>query len=191
MIGIVVLSVLLLIWHGKYGQKRINLPFISLLFGGIWAAHIALKYPALGHYDFSFLLISLLSVLFIGSIAFAANIVAFTLYSLPPVAVCLWLNGNEQGLRILYLLALPMVGIAIQHVIQKRYDNFAQQLMFKLLAERETLNGLSMLDPLTGLYNRRGLQNRLDTLQAPGAMNTTSCYWISIISKRTTITTVI
>lgn len=94
MIGIVVLSVLLLIWHGKYGQKRINLPFISLLFGGIWAAHIALKYPALGHYDFSFLLISLLSVLFIGSIAFAANIVAFTLYSLPPVAVCLWLNGN-------------------------------------------------------------------------------------------------
>lgn len=125
MIGIVVLSVLLLIWHGKYGQKRINLPFISLLFGGIWAAHIALKYPALGHYDFSFLLISLLSVLFIGSIAFAANIVAFTLYSLPPVAVCLWLNGNEQGLRILYLLALPMVGIAIQHVIQKRYDNFA------------------------------------------------------------------
>lgn len=169
MIGIMVLSVLLLIWHGKYGQKRINLPFISLLFGGIWAAHIALKYPALGHYDFSFLLISLLSVLFIGSIAFAANIVAFTLYSLPPVAVCLWLNGNEQGLRILYLLALPMVGIAIQHVIQKRYDNFAQQLMFKLLAERETLNGLSMLDPLTGLYNRRGLQNRLDTLQAPGS----------------------
>lgn len=169
MIGILLLSVLLLIWHGKYGQKRINLPLISLLFGGLWAVHIALKYPALGHYDFSFLLISLLSVLFIGSIAFAANIVAFTLHSLPSVAVCLWLNGNEQGLRILYLLALPMVGIAIQHVIQKRYDNFAQQLMFKLLAERETLNSLSMLDPLTGLYNRRGLQNRLDTLQALGS----------------------
>nr|VUD26558.1 diguanylate cyclase [Salmonella sp. NCTC 7297] len=105
MIGILLLSILLLIWHGKYGQKRINLPLISLLFGGLWAVHIALKYPALGHYDFSFLLISLLSVLFIGSIAFAANIVAFTLHSLPSVAVCLWLNGNEQGLRILYLLA--------------------------------------------------------------------------------------
>lgn len=63
-------------------------------------------------------------------------------------------------------MALPMAGIAIQHVIQKRYDGFAQQLMYKLLEERETLNGLSMLDPLTGLYNRRGLQHRLDTLLA-------------------------
>lgn len=63
-------------------------------------------------------------------------------------------------------MALPMAGIAIQDVIQKRYDGFAQQLMYKLLEERETLNGLSMLDPLTGLYNRRGLQHRLDTLLA-------------------------
>lgn len=38
--------------------------------------------------------------------------------------------------------------------------------MYKLLEERETLNGLSMLDPLTGLYNRRGLQNKLNTLLA-------------------------
>lgn len=36
--------------------------------------------------------------------------------------------------------------------------------MDKLLKERNTLNDLSMLDPLTGLYNRRGLQNRLDTI---------------------------
>ncbi|HCC0887497.1 TPA: diguanylate cyclase [Salmonella enterica] len=164
-IGIFTLSVLLLIWHGKYVKKRINLPVTSTLFGLLWAIHIALKYPALGHYDFSFLVISLLSVLFIGSIAFAANIGAFTFYSLPSVAVCLWLNGHEQGLRILYLMTLPMVGIAIQHVIQRRYDNVAQQLMFTLLAERETLSGLSMLDPLTGLYNRRGLQSQLDTLQ--------------------------
>ncbi len=90
---------------GNIGKKELIFPLSPYSLGGLWAAHIALKYPALGHYDFSFLLISLLSVLFIGSIAFAANIVAFTLHSLPPVAVCLWLNGNEQGLRILYLLA--------------------------------------------------------------------------------------
>lgn len=154
----------MLIWHGKYVDKRINLPFISTLFGLLWAAHIVLKYTQLGHSDYYFLLIALLSVLFIGSIAFANNIIAFTLHSLPSVAVCLWLNGSEHDLRIFYFLALPMAGITIQHVIQKRYDGFAQQLMHKLLEERETLNGLSMLDPLTGLYNRRGLQNRLDTL---------------------------
>ncbi|EYI99451.1 glutathionylspermidine synthase family protein, partial [Salmonella enterica] len=79
----------------RFIKKELISPLSPYSLGGIWAAHIALKYPALGHYDFSFLLISLLSVLFIGSIAFAANIVAFTLYSLPPVAVCLWLNGNE------------------------------------------------------------------------------------------------
>src|SRR5690606_8273956 len=37
-------------------------------------------------------------------------------------------------------------------------------LLYRLLEERETLNDLSMLDPLTGLYNRRGLQNKIDNL---------------------------
>jgi diguanylate cyclase (GGDEF)-like protein len=63
---------------------------------------------------------------------------------------------------MLYCFALPLVGVSIHYVIQKRYDKFAQQLMYQLIAERETLNDLSMLDPLTGLYNRRGLQHRLD-----------------------------
>lgn len=165
-IFIVAASTLLLIWHGKYADKKISLPVVSLIFGILWASHIYIKYSMLGRSDDSFLMISLLSVLFIGSIAFANNIIAFTLHSLPSVFVCLWLNGHDHGIRILYLMALPMAGIAIQNVIQKRYDRFAQQLMYKLLEERETLNGLSMLDPLTGLYNRRGLQNKLDTLLA-------------------------
>lgn len=67
-----------------------------------------------------------------------------------------------------YCMALPLIGIAIQHVIQRRNDKFAQGLMYKLLEERETLNGLSMLDPLTGLYNRRGFQFRLDSLMSIG-----------------------
>ncbi|VEB50858.1 diguanylate cyclase [Salmonella enterica subsp. enterica] len=43
-------------------KKELISPLSPYSLGGIWAAHIALKYPALGHYDFSFLLISLLSV---------------------------------------------------------------------------------------------------------------------------------
>ncbi|MBE9980217.1 GGDEF domain-containing protein, partial [Citrobacter freundii] len=131
---ILVLSTALLTWHVRYAKKRINLHAISILFGGLWAAHITLKYLALQDPDYSFLLIALLTVLFIGSIAFANNIIAFTLHSLPSLLACLWLNGSENGLRLLYFMALPMAGIAIQHVIQKRYDDFAQQLMFKLLA---------------------------------------------------------
>lgn len=161
---ILLLSAVLLAWHGKYADKKVNLPAISLLFGGLWAVHVTLKYYALSLPDGSFLLIALLSILFISSISFANNIVAFTLHSLPSVLACLWLNGSQHALQILFFTALPMAGIAIQHVIQKRYDNFAQQLMFRLLAEKETLNDLSMLDPLTGLYNRRGLQHRLETL---------------------------
>ncbi|MGS9202882.1 GGDEF domain-containing protein, partial [Salmonella enterica subsp. enterica serovar Infantis] len=45
LIGIVGLSVLLLIWLVKYGKIRINLQLITLLYGVIWAAHIALKQP--------------------------------------------------------------------------------------------------------------------------------------------------
>lgn len=161
---ILVLSVILLAWHGKYTHKKINLHIISLIFGVLWATHITLKYQVLQHQDYYFMLVALLTVLFIGSIAFANNIGAFTLHSLPAVLACLWLDGSENGLRILFFMALPMAGIAIQHVIQKRYDNFAQQLMFKLLAEKQTLSDLSMLDPLTGLYNRRGWQNKLQIL---------------------------
>lgn len=65
-----------------------------------------------------------------------------------------------------YCFMLPIAGITLQNIIQKRSDAFTQGLMDKLMHERNTLNDLSMLDPLTGLYNRRGLQNRLDTLLA-------------------------
>ncbi|ELT9609122.1 GGDEF domain-containing protein, partial [Raoultella planticola] len=94
------------------------------------------------------------------------NITAFTLHSLPTFIACLFLAEGEQWLRMLYCLTLPIAGITLQNIIQKRSDAFTQGLMDKLLQERNTLNDLSMLDPLTGLYNRRGLQNRLDTLLA-------------------------
>ena len=55
-----------------------------------------------------------------------------------------------------------MVAIGINTLLQRRNDNFALDLLTRLLEERETLTDLSMMDPLTGLYNRRGLQSRLE-----------------------------
>ena len=163
---IVILSAALALWHWKFSQLKINIPFISLIFGVLWASHITEKALLLPAPHFNFLVIALLSILFIGAIAFPNNITAFTLHSLPTFIACLFLAEGEQWLRMLYCLTLPIAGIMLQSIIQKRSDAFTQGLMDKLLQERNTLNDLSMLDPLTGLYNRRGLQNRLDTLLA-------------------------
>lgn len=101
---------------------------------------------------------------FIGTLAFASNIKAFTLHSLPTFIVCLWLSDHDIWLRMTYSFALPVVAIAIHNILQRRNDRFAQELLSRLLEERETLTDLSMMDPLTGLYNRRGLQSRLENL---------------------------
>lgn len=163
---IVILSSALVLWHWKFSQHKISIPVISLIFGVLWAWHITEKALLLAPPHFNFLVIALLSILFIGAIAFPNNIIAFTLHSLPTFIVCLVLAEGEQWLRMLYCLALPIAGITLQSIIQKRSDALTKGLMDKLLLERNTLNDLSMLDPLTGLYNRRGLQNRLDTLLA-------------------------
>ncbi len=114
-------------------------------------------------------MMALLTVLFIGSLAFASNIKAFTLHSFPAFISCLWLSPSENWLRMAYFFALPVVAIGIHHVLQRRNDRFAQELLSELLEERETLTDLSMMDPLTGLYNRRGLQSRLENLPRPDA----------------------
>lgn len=159
-------SVLGLLWHWKFPKEKINITLVSFLFGCMWAWHIIIKSAALGDNDSTYLLIALLSVLFIGALAFSNNIIAFMLHSFPTFAACFWFSHGEITLRIIYAFLLPVVGITIQHVIQKRNDSFSQALMYRLLQERKTLNDLSMLDPLTGLYNRRGLQNKLDNLLA-------------------------
>lgn len=161
---IVACSTVLLLWHCKFAQHKINIPVISLIFGLLWAWHVALKAMMMGPPHFNYLVIALLSVLFIGTIAFSSNIIGFTLHSLPTYLTCLILGGGEQWLRMSWCFLLPIAGITLQSLIQKRSDIFTQGLMDKLLKERNTLNDLSMLDPLTGLYNRRGLQNRLDTV---------------------------
>lgn len=159
-------SVLLPAWQKCYPKAKINITFISCIFGCLWAWHVITKVRLLNDNASTYLLIALLSVLFIGSIAFSNNIVAFLLHSLPVFVTCLWLNEGESAIRLICTFALPVLGISIQHAIQKRNDSFALALMNRLMQERKTLNDLSMLDPLTGLYNRRGLQHKLDNLLA-------------------------
>ena len=164
--AIFTLSAVLPAWHKFYPRSKINITLISLLFGCLWAWHVVLKAKLIGDDASAYLLIALLSVLFIGTIAFSNNVIAFLLHSLPLFVTCLWLNESESCMRLIYSFSLPVIGIAIQHAIQKRNDSFARALMQRLMQERKTLNDLSMLDPLTGLYNRRGLQHKLDNLLA-------------------------
>lgn len=148
---IVVCSGLLLLWHWKWPQSKINIPTISLLFGMLWAWHVVTKAMLLTPPHFNYLVIALLSILFIGTIAFSNNITAFTLHSLPTFLACLIMAEGEQWLRMTYCFMLPIAGITLQNIIQKRSDAFTQGLMDKLMHERNTLNDLSMLDTLLAL----------------------------------------
>ncbi|WP_435955363.1 GGDEF domain-containing protein [Dryocola sp. BD626] len=166
---VLVLSISLLVWQFADKQRLININLVSLLLGVLWAWHIVIKNSAIPNTDASFLIIALMTILFIGSISFINNIQAFIVHCIPVTLTVLWLDGGQHWLRVLYSIALPGVGITIQHMIQRRNDKFTQRLMNKLLEEKETLNDLSMLDPLTGLYNRRGFQNRLENVMSVGS----------------------
>jgi hypothetical protein len=91
------LSLSLLVWHWKNKTRQINIPLISFIFGGIWAWHIAWKFMLVTQDPYTFLLLALLSVLFIGSLAFASDIKAFTIHSLPTFLVCLWFCPPEYS----------------------------------------------------------------------------------------------
>ncbi|WP_165460549.1 GGDEF domain-containing protein [Atlantibacter sp.] len=169
LISILIISAGLLIWRGVNQSRNISLNFISFLFGLLWAWHVYIKQPHIPQNESSYLIIALMSVLFVGALAFINNLQAFICHCLPVLITVLWLDQGHHTIRMLYAVALPMVGIVIQHLIQKRNDAFAQGLMFKLMEEKKTLTDLSMVDPLTGLYNRRGFQNRLENLFALGS----------------------
>jgi len=162
--AILTLSLGLLAWHWNNKTRKINIPVVSTIFGLLWAWQIGSKFSLITHDPSAYLVMALLTVLFIGSLSFVSNIKAFTLHSLPAFAVCLALSQHDSWLRMAYSFALPMVAIGINTLLQRRNDNFALDLLTRLLEERETLTDLSMMDPLTGLYNRRGLQSRLENL---------------------------
>ena len=167
-IMVLVISLLCLFLQLLNKKTLININAVSLIIGSLWAWHIYTKVSVMPMADLNFLIIALLSVLFIGSISFINNIQAFTASCLPVIIMVFWLDQGDHWPQVLYSTILPVIGITIQNVIQQRNDNFTRRLMDKLLEEKETLNDLSMLDPLTGLYNRRGFQNRLETVLTVG-----------------------
>lgn len=156
------LSLGLLGWHWVDKKRVLNIYIIAFIFGCLWAWHISVKYSFVTSDHFNWLLISFLNVLFVGSLAFSSDIKAFALHSSPILLVSLAITGQQHWIRILFTNAIPVAGIAIHQVILRSNERFTKHILAQLIKEREALNTLSMKDPLTGLYNRRGLQNRLD-----------------------------
>lgn len=93
-------SGMLLLWNWRYARIRLNVPLISAIFGCLWAWHILSKTQVLYSANDNFQLVALFSVLFVGTIAFSNNIVAFALHSLPTFIVCLFTSNTEQWWRI-------------------------------------------------------------------------------------------
>lgn len=136
----------------------------TLIVGVLWAWHISLRFEQIGHTDNSFLLVSLLSIFFISAIALSDNFLAFCLHAAPSSIAVIFLDDFNHTGKILFTIALPLIGLSLHHFMLKRSDAFTRRTIANLHNEREKFSDLSMLDPLTGLYNRRGLENKLVTL---------------------------
>ncbi|NIF22530.1 GGDEF domain-containing protein [Candidatus Pantoea multigeneris] len=137
---------------------------VALAIGSLWAWNINYKFQLISHYDSSFLIVSLLSIFFICAIALSDYLFAFTLATLPPAIVVLVLDQGQHIPAILLTILLPLVGFSLQHYMRRCLDRFTHRMMRQLHEEKQTFSNLSMMDPLTGLYNRRGLTNRLESI---------------------------
>lgn len=137
---------------------------VALLTGLLWGWHIFSQYHFHFYIGDNYLLVALISVFFISAIALGDHLVAFCLHAMPTAAIVLLLDGGRSTLLMLFTITLPLVGFALHHLMLRRLDNFTRRLLSQLYEEKQTYSDLSMLDPLTGLYNRRGLDNRLNTL---------------------------
>lgn len=163
-VSVLLVSITLLTWQVFHPKRLVSLNITSLLLGILWAVHITIKSHALAGNPLAFLMVSLLCILFISTIAFINDFFAFILNTLPVALVIFWFAHGENTFRFALAIALPTLGIAIQSIIQKRNESFTYRLMDKLQEEKNRYSDLSMLDPLTGLYNRRGFQNRFDSI---------------------------
>ncbi|CAI2454929.1 Probable diguanylate cyclase YcdT [Serratia ficaria] len=145
--------------------KKLNQ--FAIVVGLLWAAHIYVKSQYCAPNNQSFLLISLFSIFFISANALTDNFIAFCLHAVPSAMVILLLDGMHNTMRILFSIVLPIIAFSIHHLMLKRSEIFTRTLVANLYHERDRFNNLSMLDPLTGLYNRRGLENKITMLPEP------------------------
>lgn len=164
-LAIVIMSISLLIWMLLKPLVKFPLLNIAALITGIlWAWQIVVKYNQTFYFDDSYLMMALVSVFFISAIALGDHLLAFCLHTAPASVAVLLLDQGHNTLLILFTIALPLIGFTLHHLMQRRRDHFTRRLVSQLYEEKETYSDLSMLDPLTGLYNRRGLKNRLENI---------------------------
>lgn len=145
--------------------RKLNL--FAIILGLLWAAHIYSKNQYVANDSHSFLLICLFSIFFISAISLTDNFIAFCLHTVPSALTILWLDDMHNTTRILFTILLPIIAFSVHHLLLKRSEMFTQLLVTNLYHERDRFSDLSMLDPLTGLYNRRGLENKLNQLLSP------------------------
>jgi diguanylate cyclase (GGDEF)-like protein len=162
---IVLISLFLLtFWILKPATKLPLLSFTALIMGGLWSWLILHKNALVFYFDGSFLLVSLMAVFFISAVSLNEHLLAFCLHIAPPSLTVMMLDRGQHPLTLLFTIMLPLLGFTLQSLMQRRSDHFIRRLLFQLYEEKQTWSDLSMLDPLTGLYNRRGLKNRLENI---------------------------
>ena len=145
-----------------FSLKAITLT--ALLTGALWSVNLWLKSPWCVFHDGTCLLISLLGALFITALSFINMPGPGIAFCLPIISTILWLDNVQPPVFYAFTLTVPLMGLVIQHFIGRHNDILARQMVQTLIDEKATLSDLSMMDPLTGLCNRRGFENRFANL---------------------------
>lgn len=163
-VGLMALCAALLLRTRTRAFSLKTITLTALLTGALWSVNVWLKSSWGIFHDGTGLLITLLSALFIAALSFINMPGPGIAFCLPIIATILWLDKIQHPALYAYTLILPLTGLVIQHVIGRRNDISARQMMQTLIDEKATLSDLSMMDPLTGLCNRRGFENRFANL---------------------------